>query len=103
MSSIPPDFDHEKMKSRKYKAEDFNVNQELQHGPLKDRKCTDVCCCLIFVIFLSTLLGMGIYGYSNGEVAKLLAPSDSMGNICGFNLTKDYPQLYETDIDFTIG
>jgi len=66
MSSVPQDYDYEKMKSRKYKAEDFNVNTELQNGPLENRKCTDVCCCLIFVTFLCTIFAMGIYGYSNG-------------------------------------
>jgi hypothetical protein len=66
MSSVPQDYDYDKMKSRKYKAEDFNVNTELQHGPLKDRKCTDIFCCLLFTVFLGALLTMGIYGYCNG-------------------------------------
>lgn len=66
MSSIPKDYDYDKMKSRKYKADDFNVNTELHEGPLENRKCTDVCCCLIFLSFLTTLFIMAIYGYSNG-------------------------------------
>jgi len=103
MSSIPNDYDYDKMKSRKYKAEDFNVNCDLQHGPMKDRKCTDICCCMIFVAFLGTIGFMGVYGYLNGEVSKLIAPVDANGRICGFSAgVEKYPALYVADIAWAL-
>lgn len=91
------------MKSRKYKAEDFNVNCDLQHGPLKDRKCTDICCCMIFLLFLGTLSFMGVYGYINGEVSKLIAPVDANGRICGYSVgVEKYPSLYIANINYAL-
>ena len=47
-------------------GEDYNAPIELENGPLDNRSCTDVLCCLLFVAFLAAMLGCGIYGYFTG-------------------------------------
>ena len=61
------------------KGEDYNAPVELENGPLDNRSCTDVLCCLLFVAFLAAMLSCGIYGYFTGQPGKLLAPVDSDG------------------------
>lgn len=65
------------LKDRKYKGEDFNVDQKLEHGPLEDRKCTNVLCAGLFAVFFIGMLTCVIMGFVNGDVGKLLAPVDS--------------------------
>jgi hypothetical protein len=68
---------------------------QLENGPVQDRGCTDVICCLIFVAFLVFLVGAGGYGLIHGQPHLLLTPWDSDGNGCGYSpATKDYPYLY---------
>ena len=99
MSSLPPGFDVNRLKDRNYKGEDFNVKAELGNGPFNNRRCTDVFCCLLFLVFLG---GMGFctaYGYQYGEPSKLIAPIDGDRNICGVDEGyKDYPYLFIGDI-----
>ncbi|XP_055696099.1 choline transporter-like 2 isoform X2 [Lutzomyia longipalpis] len=62
-------------------------------GPLKSRSCTDIICLLLFMLFL---IGWGIvaaYAYKNGDLARLLMPTDSQNNRCGVDsnvLNKPY-------------
>jgi len=47
------------------------------------RKCTDICC---LILFWAMLVGKGFffyYGYSQGEINKVLCGNDGAGNICG--------------------
>ena len=41
-----------------YKAEDFLVDTELRHGPIKNRGCTDVIC---WILFFASVIA---YGFS---------------------------------------
>ena len=99
MSSLPPNFDVNKLKDRNYKGEDFNVKPELGQGPFNERKCTDALCCIIFLAFLT---GMGFctsYGYAAGNPNKLIAPIDGDRFICGVSPGyEDYPYLFIGDI-----
>ena len=66
MSSLPDGFDVKKLKDRSYKGDDFNVKTDLGEGPFKERRMTDLFCCIFFLAFL---VGMGfctVYGYANG-------------------------------------
>ena len=55
----------------------------VENGLEDKRECTDVFCCLLFFLMMVTVLVMGIYGYVNGEVAKLIGPLDGAKNFCG--------------------
>ena len=99
MSSLPAGFDVNKLKDRNYKGEDFNVKPELGHGPFNNRRCTDMLCCLLFLVFLG---GMGFctyWGYANGNPGKLIAPIDGDEHICGVSPGyEDYQYLYIGDL-----
>jgi len=49
-----------------------------------DRSCTDIICCLIFLIFTVVLVGVSGYALANGDPTAILTPYDSDGNRCGF-------------------
>ena len=86
MSSVPSDFDRSKLKDRKWKGEEIEVNKDIARTPTeKSRRCTDILCCLIFLAFNVGMLTATIYGYVNGSPGKLLAPIDGDRNICGYS------------------
>ena len=74
---------------------------QLANGPVADRSCTDILCCLIFVAFAVVLVGVSGYGFANGDPMLLLTTWDADGNGCGYSpATKDYPFLYFPAIDY---
>jgi solute carrier family 44 (choline transporter-like protein), member 2/4/5 len=77
-----------------YKGEE--LPDELENGPIENRKCTDVLCCLIFIGFIIAWLVCGFYGFANGNPALLTYPYDCYGNQCGRPSTAgaNYPYLY---------
>ncbi|XP_077870007.1 choline transporter-like protein 2 [Saccoglossus kowalevskii] len=56
------------------------------NGPITNRSCTDVICCLIFVIFATGLGFIAYYGYTVGDPDKLFYKADSLGQICGVDV-----------------
>ncbi|XP_059622813.1 choline transporter-like 2 isoform X2 [Phlebotomus argentipes] len=76
-------------------------------GPLKNRSCTDVICLLLFVFFL---VGWGVvayYAYRNGDLDRLLVPTDSQNNRCGVDsnvLNKPYLFFFDLSrcVDITV-
>lgn len=71
-------------------------HESLRDGPLKERRCTDVLCCLVFFAFLGAMCFLGYYGYQHGDPDSVLYPYDSAGNQCGRpnKPTKDYEYVY---------
>ena len=55
------------------------------HSIEKNRKCRDVGCCLIFIIFWVLMIAIGIVAIVLGKPAKLLYGVDHSGDICGIN------------------
>ncbi|XP_077986258.1 choline transporter-like protein 2 [Glandiceps talaboti] len=51
-------------------------------GPITNRSCTDVICCLIFVAFCLGLGFIAYYAYTNGDLEKFVYKTDSLGRIC---------------------
>lgn len=52
-------------------------------GPIENRGCTDIICCLIFIVFL---VGEGFIAYiafKNGNPDNVLKPEDYLGQVCG--------------------
>lgn len=59
------------------------------------RNCTDVICCLLFVIFLGGFVVGSAYGWMNGDPMKLTIGWDSDRNGCGLTEGyEDYKYLY---------
>ena len=48
-----------------------------------ERTCTDLICCLIFVVFIASMVAITGYGMSQGDPYKIITPFDSVGNQCG--------------------
>jgi hypothetical protein len=82
-------------------------------GMVYDRSCTDIICCLVFVIFVVGMVGVSGYAISNGDPLKILTAFDSDGNKCGANNQAasgdgiglgerdftEYPYKFYTDLD----
>ena len=41
---------------------------ELKNGPVYNRGCTDILCCLIFLAFIVGMVGTSGYGFLYGDV-----------------------------------
>ncbi|XP_034043331.1 choline transporter-like protein 2 isoform X2 [Thalassophryne amazonica] len=52
-------------------------------GPLQNRGCTDVLCCLLFILALLGYFAVGILAWSQGDPRKVIYPTDSRGQFCG--------------------
>ena len=42
-----------------YRGEDYNIDAEIEKGPLGNRRCTDLLCLLVFLV---ATFGMGYIG-----------------------------------------
>lgn len=62
--------------------------------PTQNRKCTDVICALIFIIFTGASIYAAFYGFSNGDLSNIVPPYDSAGNRCGVNATAGFNYVY---------
>jgi choline transporter-like protein 2/4/5 len=67
-------------------------------GPIKDRSCTDIICCFLFIIFIVGMVAVSIVGYARGQPYRLVYPTDSQGSICGVGKLKDKPFLFFFDL-----
>ena len=62
----------------------------------KDRGCVDCWCLIILFAFIGVMGYLTMYGFQNGDVAKLTAPLDAANNFCGVDEYAEYPYLYLT-------
>ncbi|XP_064616892.1 choline transporter-like protein 2 [Liolophura sinensis] len=67
-------------------------------GPIKNRSCTDVICCILFFIFLAGMVACSALGFIHGNPIQLIYPTDSEGNICGTGSKKNQPNLFFFDL-----
>ena len=60
-----------------------------------DRGCTDFLCVVIFLVFVSCMFAVAIFGLIKGEPSRLFAPYDNWNRFCGVDESvKDYPYLF---------
>ncbi|XP_076454507.1 choline transporter-like protein 2 [Babylonia areolata] len=67
-------------------------------GPLAKRSCTDIICCIIFLVCVAGLAVCSILGYARGDPVKLVYPTDSFGNVCGSGAYESKPYLVFFDL-----
>ncbi|KAJ8300483.1 hypothetical protein KUTeg_022002 [Tegillarca granosa] len=67
-------------------------------GPVKNRSCTDIICCLIFIVFIGGLAVVAYFGFYYGDPRLLLYPVNSDKEMCGFGKFKDKPNLFFFDL-----
>ncbi|XP_034567056.1 choline transporter-like protein 2 isoform X2 [Notolabrus celidotus] len=52
-------------------------------GPIQNRGCTDIVCCILFIIAIVGYIAVGILAWSQGDPRKVIYPTDSRGQFCG--------------------
>jgi hypothetical protein len=77
-----------------YGKEQVEYDERMEDGPITERKTTDVLFCLTFLAFWAFSGFLFLSSKSNGDITKILRPSDGLHD-CGVNgPTKDYPNLF---------
>ncbi|XP_012890407.1 PREDICTED: choline transporter-like protein 4 [Dipodomys ordii] len=62
-------------------------------GPIKNRSCTDVICCVLFFLFILGYIVVGIVAWVYGDPRQVLYPRNSTGAYCGMGENKDKPYV----------
>ncbi|KAL4608266.1 choline transporter-like protein 5 isoform X2 [Arapaima gigas] len=52
-------------------------------GPVHNRNCTDVLCCVAFIIVILGYIALGTVAWIHGDPRKVVYPTDSYGQFCG--------------------
>ncbi|XP_036407946.1 choline transporter-like protein 2 isoform X2 [Megalops cyprinoides] len=52
-------------------------------GPIQNRGCTDIICCILFILAILGYFAVGILAWSQGDPRKVIYPTDSRGQFCG--------------------
>ncbi|XP_053320811.1 choline transporter-like protein 2 isoform X1 [Spea bombifrons] len=52
-------------------------------GPIQNRSCTDILCCIIIVLAIIAYVAVGIVAWTYGDPRKVIYPTDSRGQFCG--------------------
>ncbi len=75
------------IKKREYSNELYNpdykgepVDPELINGPFEKRGCTDIICCVIFILFWVGQVYIAMEGFKQGNPKLLGIPFDPDGN-----------------------
>ncbi|XP_068615329.1 choline transporter-like protein 5-B [Brachionichthys hirsutus] len=56
-------------------------------GPVHNRSCTDVVCCVIFIVTILGYIALGTIAWIHGDPRKVVYPTDSHGQFCGHQNT----------------
>uniref|UniRef100_A0AAY4DQS2 Choline transporter-like protein n=1 Tax=Denticeps clupeoides TaxID=299321 RepID=A0AAY4DQS2_9TELE len=52
-------------------------------GPIQNRGCTDIICCILFIVAIVAYFAVGILAWSQGDPRKVIYPTNSKGQFCG--------------------
>ncbi|XP_039628459.1 choline transporter-like protein 2 isoform X2 [Polypterus senegalus] len=52
-------------------------------GPIQNRGCTDIICCIIFILAIIGYFAVGLVAWSHGDPRKVIYPTNSEGKFCG--------------------
>ncbi|XP_016072286.1 PREDICTED: choline transporter-like protein 5 isoform X2 [Miniopterus natalensis] len=52
-------------------------------GPVAKRSCTDVLCCMVFIVFITGYIFLGLIAWVHGDPRRVAYPTDSKGHFCG--------------------
>uniref|UniRef100_A0AAY4DZR9 Choline transporter-like protein n=1 Tax=Denticeps clupeoides TaxID=299321 RepID=A0AAY4DZR9_9TELE len=68
------------------------------NGPIKNRSCTDIICCILFMLVLVGYMIVGILAWLYGDPRQVLYPRNSTGMFCGIGPNSDKPNVFYFDI-----
>ncbi|XP_074835566.1 choline transporter-like protein 2 isoform X2 [Carettochelys insculpta] len=52
-------------------------------GPIYDRSCTDIICCVLLLVAIVGYVIVGIVAWTHGDPRKVIYPTNSEGQFCG--------------------
>lgn len=67
-------------------------------GPILKRSCTDIICCILFLLVVLGYIVVGILAWLYGDPRHVLYPKNSTGWFCGTGPNKDRPNLFYFDM-----
>ncbi|KAK7124214.1 hypothetical protein R3I94_018546 [Phoxinus phoxinus] len=67
-------------------------------GPIHKRSCTDVICCVLFMLVIIGYMVVGILAWLYGDPRHVLYPRNSTGMFCGLGQNKDKPSVLYFDL-----
>ncbi|XP_043938071.1 choline transporter-like protein 4 [Protopterus annectens] len=68
------------------------------NGPIRNRSCTDIICCVLFLVFIAGYMIVGILAWLYGDPRQVIYPRNSTGSYCGFGPNQDKPFVLYFDI-----
>ena len=74
------------------------VREDIRDGPVKKRGCTDILCLLLFWAFIGGWIFVAYLAFTQGDIDKVLYPTDSKGNVCGNDELEKKPYLMFFDL-----
>lgn len=75
------------------RALDREIDSELKNGPLENRQCRDILCCLLFIANVLAMLFVFQESYANNNLNRMVAGYDMSKKACGVDYT-DYKYVY---------
>ncbi|KAL1278741.1 hypothetical protein QQF64_025414 [Cirrhinus molitorella] len=63
-------------------------------GPIQNRGCTDIICCIFFIVAIVGYVAVGILAWTHGDPRKVIYTTDSMGQYCGQGKLEKQPFLF---------
>ncbi|KAK3526825.1 hypothetical protein QTP70_034615, partial [Hemibagrus guttatus] len=67
-------------------------------GPLHNRSCTDIICCILFIIVVVGYMVVGILAWLYGDPRHVLYPRNSTGMFCGLPPNQNKPNVFYFNI-----
>ncbi|XP_062291375.1 choline transporter-like protein 4 [Scomber scombrus] len=68
------------------------------NGPIKKRGCTDIICCVLFMLVILGYMVVGIIAWLYGDPRHVLYARNSTGFFCGTGPNQDKPNLFYFNI-----
>uniref|UniRef100_A0A8C7P8C9 Choline transporter-like protein n=1 Tax=Oncorhynchus mykiss TaxID=8022 RepID=A0A8C7P8C9_ONCMY len=68
------------------------------NGPIRKRGCTDIICCVLFMVVILGYMAVGILAWLYGDPRHVLYPRNSTGMFCGIGLNVAQPSVFYFDI-----
>lgn len=75
------------------RALDREIDAELKNGPLENRQCRDVLCCLMFIANVLAMLFVFQESYASNNLNRMVAGYDMDKKACGVDYP-DYKYVY---------
>lgn len=103
----PSKSDKKKKRSDSYESNDSDMSKKYGKpkaydkdfkGPIQNRSCTDIPCCLLFIAFIAGFGAISAIAFMNGDPNTIIYPTDYKGNVCNVSqevIGKPYSMYFD--------